>query len=122
MIKKLICTLILLISTIATAATLSTDPVLKLVPPPTTVEYNINGGEWLACVITPTTKTPKCDISNIVIPGIYTLLVRFNYTSGCAPGGLGPCWAEGSRESEPFLYDWKGVPVPKPTGIKVGIP
>lgn len=103
------------------APSLSADSILRLNPLPSIAEFSINGGEWKACIITPTTRIPRCDISSIVIPGTYTLLMRYTYKGGCDSSGLGPCWAEGYSESDPFLYVWKGVPVQKPTGIKIGI-
>lgn len=121
--KKFIATIFIMLSGLVYAGNspiLSADAIPKTEPVPAVAEYNVNGGPWITCAITgTTTKVPKCDLSNITVPGTYKLLLRYTWKAECAAGGAGPCWGQGDELSDPFTYKWLGVPALKPKGLKI---
>jgi hypothetical protein len=103
------------------APTMSADPVPVTGVQPASAEWQIQGAAaWLPCSLTGSPKEMACDLASIVTPGTYQLVARFNYVAGC--NATGTCWAAGAAVSAPFAYSWIGVPVLKPTVLRIGTP
>lgn len=107
---------VLLCNTVS-AQTLKADPVLPTEPQPVMAVFTVNGGTNQTCTLTGIPKVMSCSLTDITIPGKYTLVAKYIYEAGC--NGVDTCWAAGEASSDPFIYNWTGVPAQKPIGVKI---